>query len=962
MNRTGSFALSIVSPLTIVLFTVALARQSALAAEPAESVTFATSAARLEIGRDGNIIGLFDVASGDNLADVSRPLPLARLHGTEQVHPVTAASASGDRLELSFGGFGSAVLRVERHPRWLLLEVLHVAAPTAASLDFIDVPLTLEGEPTEPAAACVLALNLKTNVQALPQASRRLQATCYAKLGMVGARAAVIVCPQDRLRDTIKQVVSANRDLPHSPIGGPWALDAPANRGSYVLDCTGKTGEEQIDAWIELLGAMGIDQLDFHCGRWMRFGDLEPDPKVHPRGIESVKAVVDKLHGADMLAGLHTYAFFVSKESPFVTPVPDPGLAVFDHFTLTEPISADATSLTVRESTADVSTITGFQIRNSVTLRAGNELIVFGGARKQPPFGFDECRRGAYGTKATAHEAGVKVGHLKECFGLFVPDPESPLWTKVIDRTAEVYNQAGFDMIYLDALDGSDILAGGEWAWHYGSKFVFDLARRLSRPALFEMSTFHHHLWYMRSRMGAWDAPARGARPFIELHRMVNRNCERMFLPPHLGWWKIHDWQGLQPERSFPETVEYLLNRCLADDCGLSFIATTPPEEFGKTVLRYGPMIKRYEALRRSGNVSAKMRERLGEPFAEHTLDSESDATPAFRPARYDRHILGRIAPAGNAVQVKNDFADQPLIVRIEPLLSAASYDSPDSVVVEDFSKPHAFSVRKTPAGKRVQLTQTDDGRARLTVDDRPASNPPYAMTGRTFSPCLDLNNKGLGFRVEVDSASGPAEPRRSPLLNVQVKSPLHAHGGFCDRYVRLDFTGRSYVELIEPESDTIPLHDWPYMPKRSEWPNRPDAGMAAAYPTFHIWVSYDKIEELNLWLNELPAGQTSCVIGPIKALPLEPCVLKNPAITLGGRTITFATALQTGQYLECRSPDDCRVYGPKGDVIKKVEVRGDWPVLRAGDNELRLKSASVPEPQPRAAVTVVSFGEPLTE
>jgi len=33
-----------------------------------------------------------------------------------------------------------------------------------------------------------------------------------------------------------------------------------------------------------------------------------------------VKAVIDKIHAAGMLAGLHTYAFFVAKDSPWVAP------------------------------------------------------------------------------------------------------------------------------------------------------------------------------------------------------------------------------------------------------------------------------------------------------------------------------------------------------------------------------------------------------------------------------------------------------------------------------------------------------------------------------------------------------------------------------------------------------------------------------------------------------------------
>jgi len=68
---------------------------------------------------------------------------------------------------------------------------------------------------------------------------------------------------------------------------------------------------------------------------------------------------------------------------------------------------------------------------------------------------------------------GAKVHHLKECFGLFVPDGDSTMFTEVAKSTAKIYNECGFDMIYLDALDGSDILAGGEHAWHLRRKVRF---------------------------------------------------------------------------------------------------------------------------------------------------------------------------------------------------------------------------------------------------------------------------------------------------------------------------------------------------------------------------------------------------------------------------------------------------------------------------------------------------------
>jgi hypothetical protein len=298
-------------------------------------------------------------------------------------------------------------------------------------------------------------------------------------------------------------------------------------------------------------------------------------------------------------------------------------------------------------------------------------------------------------------------------------------------------------------------------------------------------------------------------------------------------------------------------------------------------------------------------------------------------------------------------------VVRIEALMSAESYDSPEATVVEDFSKPELFEARQVPNGTTVSIEKATDAskpnltQARLTVANRPAANPPWAMVGRKFSPCTNVKDKGLGFWIQGDG--------KGELLNVQLKSPVHAFGGVCDRYVKIDFTGPKYVELIEPESDEIPSYTWPYMPQRSTWATAGrSAAMGAAYPAFHLPVSYDQIDELNLWYNDLPTSGASCIISPIKALPLKPCKMRNPTITLGDKTLTFPVELQSGQYLECRSANDCKIYDPEGNVVSEIKPTGDWPELQAGENTVKFTAEALPGPGPRAAVTAISRGEPM--
>ena len=372
---------------------------------------------------------------------------------------------------------------------------------------------------------------------------------------------AVVACPSEELRDALKDAIDGSEGLVKSLNGGPWAYDSEINQQSYFLDVSGKVNEESIDKWIVMLQALGVKQLDMHSGHAFRFGDYVPNPDVYPNGYDSLKAVVDKLHEAGIVAGLHTYAMFIAKNTPWVTPVPDPGLAKNALFTLAESISEIDATVTVVESTEKMSPLTGFHHRNSATVQIDDELIIFKRVSKETPYAFTECQRGAYGTRVAAHAEGAKVYHLKECFGLFAPDPDSELFNKVIDATAKTYNDCGFDMMYMDALDGSDVIdlkGGGRFAWYYGAKFTYELVKRLNNPPLMEMSTFGHHLWVVRSRMGAWDACQRAPHTFADIHILSNSVWDKHFLPTNLGWWGIFDYQGVQPKRSLTEDVEYI--------------------------------------------------------------------------------------------------------------------------------------------------------------------------------------------------------------------------------------------------------------------------------------------------------------------------------------------------------------------------------------------------------------------
>ncbi len=927
------------------------------------ALSFENSFFRFIIGADGRSLCFIDKSTGTDYYAADVPAPFARINISGQDHHVSSVVRNGNLIELRFGDVDArANLKVTMHDRYLVLEVVSLDGEEVDAFTFIDVPLRLTLAPDESVAACALALNLRTNVLEIPKANNRLRAMCYAKFGFVGAKVALICCPKNQLREVMKEIVSNAAELPQTRLGGPWALDAEQNRGSYLIDVDGQLSEQSVDEWIQLASKLGINQINLHCGRSFRFGDYRPNPTFYPRGLLSVKNVVDKLHQAGILAGLHTYSFFIAKDAPWVTPVPDSRLAVEASFTLADDLSSDAKTVGVIEPTTNVSSITGFHVRNSQTLRIDDELIVFHNVAKKAPFAFTECQRGAHGTRVESHAKGAKVDRLKECFGLFAPEPDSTLFTEIVERTAEVYNTCGFDMIYLDALDGSDVLAGKDHTWHYGSKFVFDLAKRLDRPAIFEMSTFHHHLWYVRSRMGAWDVPARGGKRTVDMHCIANEACRDMFLPAQLGWWGAFPWSGLQPERTFPDDIEYLCSRCIADDCGLSLLTGFTPEDYEKSAntRRLAAIIKNYEDLRRGDYFSDEIKQKLRIRGDEFTLEQRSDGHWQFRPVHYDAHRTTSLDKQSLSWTANNRFAAQPIRLRIEALLSAGPYEAAENIALANFTTPDEFAERKSKADVTAMLEYVSDRRQPgernirfSAISQRSEANTAWTMVGKQFSPYLNLNEKGIGVWIHGDG--------KGEVLNFQTKSPAHLGGGIFERYVTIDFQGWRYIELIEPESDRILDYQWPYCGRKSDWDNKDQSIMRDAFTVFIPWVDYANVQSLNLWYNNLPVGQkVECSLSPPKALPLIKNKIVNPIVSIGDATITFPVELESGSYLEFISSSECRVYNAAGEIVGQVIPEGSIPLLQPGPNRVTFSCQSASGLSARAVVTLISSGSPL--
>ena len=931
------------------------------------------------VGEDGRNLHFIDKRTGTDHLDGSVPSPCALVRAGGHACEASTVTQGEGTLNIGFGASGvRIVLRVTVRPAYLVFEVESVLG-AAEELVFVNIPTTLRVKADEPFSAGALALNLQTNVEELPGPQRHLWAACYRRFGLEGACAGLVACSYSEMREVLKDMVSAASGVPHSPLGGPWALDSDLPAGSYLF---GSPTEDTVDDWIELCKTLGFTQIDF-CG-CLNYGDYQPFPEKYPNGIRSVKAVTDRLHDAGILAGLHTMSFSISKACAWVTPVPDPRLAKERSYTLAEALTPADTVVQVVESTDELPRHIGYYIRRSMTLQVDDELIEYSLVDDGSTNSVSGCKRGACGTVPSAHTAGAQVHHLRQCWGCFAPDGESALFAEVADRIATVINECGFDFTYLDGLDGAHIIGGEENRWHYGAKFAFEVFKRFERPTMMEMATFHHHLWFVRSRMQAWDHSVRGHRTFIDLHCHSNEGCRRIFMPRHLGWSRVLAWVDHDHDVTFDEDVEYMWAKGIGTDAGYSLQVVTPEMVANEPWLQdVAPIIKTYETLRKQQVFPESVKAKLREPRAEFTLEQNDAGRWQFLPMQYARHKVEDTDGLTNVWSVTNAFGPQPLALRIQALMCAGPYDAPDNIVLADFEQAEEFGERGDThhilnSGKLYSYPAAAPG---LTADVRPVREPvmgaavsgcwtatnrgvselvcssapddeyslwdhaerayrprraSWVRVGKVFSPTLDLSgHQALGVWVYGDG--------NGELINIRLGTPKH-HEAEMDHYISVDFIGWRYFELIEPESDRFEGGSWPYG--------------RSLYKLFRERLDYRSIETLNLWYNNVPAGATvRCCLSPIKALPLVGNRLVNPAVTVNGRKVLFPIEVESGCYLEYRGVGDCKLFGPKRELLGAVRPEGDVPDLEQGQNAVSF-SCTDSAIRPRANVTLIARGD----
>ena len=929
----------------VVFSSLFTAGTSVFSAEP-DSFVFETEHLKYVLGSDGTVRGFIDKRDGRNCLKENQTHHFCALQkmagcsddfvdhgvhagfdshgsGREKVSFVSnRLEKKGDHYVVSFSDTNSRAehpvqltLDIRAQSHGIAMKVVSVAGDDFFSIEMARSVMAATDDSADPLAGTVMPLTINVTALEFCGRSQRLGGVIYRELGYDNAGLVVLGAPASILREEMKTIAAGFRkgEMPVHAAGGPFALDDPRTRGTYIITST-PIRREEVQSWCAHLSRFGVDQVYFHQGRPFRQGDFVFNKEYYPKGISDFREVSREFNKHGITTGILTYAHFVHQDSRFVTPVPHKDLDVMRVFTLDGDLDEEATFVPVGESTADVSNIVGFSITNSVVLRIDDELMVFESASDHAPYGFMHCRRGAYGTKAVSHKKGAAVGHVTQRYGLFCSRPGSDLVREISRETARAYNEGGFGMIYLDALDGTSALTKHrEYVPYYDAFFINEILKYTQTVPVMD----YCFLWYPMSRVGEWDCPRRGFQQYFDRHvDTLKKLSERYYLPGQFGWLALcpsasESLSAFQCPPMHVEDTRYLAAKALAHDYGLSFLdvslGQTQPLAFNN-----GAILADYMRLRREKCFSQSILDQLKTPGAHFVLQRHGEDTNRwdFHEADYQYAVASfptsdAITDLTTPIVVTNRFQAARPTIRIENRYSAEDYETASS----------------------VELIRFDE--------TQPVGN----MTTRIFDPTIDLRGHlAMGLWVRGDNGG--------QKINVRVESPIQYVSGHNDHFIDVDFSGWRYFSLIEAENGTRPPVEWP----------KPCGSYLDEYREI---VHYEHVSEINLMIVGDPKNLR---FRTLKAVPIRNYDLIDPSFVLDGRKFLFKGAIASGHYMEWEGGEAASVCNHTGQEVSRMKLVGDVPALSTGENRLTFSCGRNVNTPVRARLVFGLIGDKLED
>ena len=576
----------------------------------ADDVRFEAGRLCVVLSNSGMFRSIYDRAEGRQYLAAGERAPLLTLFLPDKtLAPVSSTwDQASRRVKLAYGQDGvSATVRITPRPTHLCFELETLEGVTPVRIQWGPFPTTIGktvGETVgvvrdERFALGIQALNIQTvgSAAVRPYGSVMEANAIEHDGGVKGSKIALFGCPEKDALATIGRIEVAE-GLPHPMLDGVWGKLSPTAKLSYLI-CP--FGEKSIDEVCRYAAQAGLAYV-YHPGPFETWGHFKLNPREFPDGDESMKRCVDKAAGHGVRLGVHTLSGFITTNDPYVTPVPDPRLARFGSSTLSGEVDEKATKIPVRAAEPFAKGIPWEKPMNTAIV--GRELVQFTRVSDQPPWRLLGCTRGAFGTKAAAHQVGADVGYLAEHpYRTFYPGIENGMMDEMTKRLVELVNHTGLRQISFDGLEGLSAYGYGEYS---RNRFVKQCYDDWNGEVISDASNLLHFLWHIHTRMN-WGEPwGKAMREGMAEYRLQNQAYfDRNLFPRMLGWFELRAAGGDREATTLDE-MGWVLAKAAGYDSGFA-VVTNPDVLKGNgqaaVLLR---AVKAWESLRLSGAFSGK--------------------------------------------------------------------------------------------------------------------------------------------------------------------------------------------------------------------------------------------------------------------------------------------------------------------------------------------------------------------
>ncbi len=380
-------------------------------------------------------------------------------------------------------------------------------------------------------------------------------APAYDDGGITGTKIALFGCPPAQALEVIGNIELAE-GLPHPVIDGEWGKTATAATASYLIM---PFSEDNLDESIKIVKQAGLRYL-YHGGPFETWGHFELQKASFPDNWESMRRCVESAEKEGVRLGVHTLSNFITTNDPYVTPIPDPRLAKVGESKLIKNISPTDTQITIE----DPKFFNQMKNNNLHTVLVGDELVRYGTVSETQPYTLLNCARGAFGTKATTHEAGSAIAKLMDHgYKTFLGNTE--LSMEMARTLADLFNTTGLRQISFDGLEGNWASGMGQFGRQLFVQQWYDhLKPELKGKVINDASNPGHFFWHIYTRMN-WGEPwYAGFRESQTQYRILNQDYfRRNLMPSMLGWFNLTASIGL-------EDVEWMLARAAGFNAGFA--------------------------------------------------------------------------------------------------------------------------------------------------------------------------------------------------------------------------------------------------------------------------------------------------------------------------------------------------------------------------------------------------------